>query len=405
MIIGVPKEIKNNEFRVGDDAGRRARVRRARPHGARREVRRRRFLVRRTPSTSAAGAETRRHRRRGLRPRRHDRQGQGAAGGRDRACCARARSSTPTCTSPPTTSRPWACSRLGRRGHRLRDRRASQPHAAAARADVRGRRPHGHAGRRRVPAQADGRPRHAHGRRPRRAARRTSSSSAPASSASTPRTSPCGMGAHTTRPRREPRPPALHRRPVGQPHPHGLLAARTTSRRPSTRPTSSSAPSCSPGARRPWLVTQDMLPNMKKGSVVVDVSVDQGGCIETTHPTTHADPTYVVDGVLHYGVANMPGAVPNTSTLALTNATLRYGLAIADKGWKQAVARRRGARQGRQRARRQGHLQAGRRGARPRLHVLGVAARLADRLRAWRWPIRSRRGRPQGRPLSLRRSP
>jgi alanine dehydrogenase len=92
-----------------------------------------------------------------------------------------------------------------------------------------------------------------------------------------------------------------------------------------------------PGAKTPYLVTKDMLPKMKRGSVVVDVSVDQGGCIETTHPTTHADPTYFVDGVLHYGVANMPGAVPNTSTLALTNATLRYGLAIADKGWKQAV--------------------------------------------------------------------
>jgi alanine dehydrogenase len=93
-----------------------------------------------------------------------------------------------------------------------------------------------------------------------------------------------------------------------------------------------------PGAKTPWLITKDMLPNMKRGSVVVDVSVDQGGCIETTHATTHADPTYFVDGVLHYGVANMPGAVPNTSTLALTNATLRYGLAIADKGWKKAVA-------------------------------------------------------------------
>ena len=92
-----------------------------------------------------------------------------------------------------------------------------------------------------------------------------------------------------------------------------------------------------PGAKTPWLVTKDMLPKMKRGAVVVDVSVDQGGCIETTHATTHADPTYVVDGVLHYGVANMPGAVPNTSTLALTNATLRYGLAIADMGWKNAV--------------------------------------------------------------------
>jgi alanine dehydrogenase len=93
-----------------------------------------------------------------------------------------------------------------------------------------------------------------------------------------------------------------------------------------------------PGAKTPWLVTKDMLPRMKQGSVVVDVSVDQGGCIETTHATTHTDPTFVVDGVLHYGVANMPGAVPNTSTHALTNATLRYGLAIADKGWKRAVA-------------------------------------------------------------------
>jgi alanine dehydrogenase len=93
-----------------------------------------------------------------------------------------------------------------------------------------------------------------------------------------------------------------------------------------------------PGAKTPWLVTRDMLPRMKKGAVIVDVSVDQGGCIETTHPTTHAEPTYFVEGVLHYGVANMPGAVPNTSTLALTNATTRYGLAIADKGWKQAVA-------------------------------------------------------------------
>jgi alanine dehydrogenase len=92
-----------------------------------------------------------------------------------------------------------------------------------------------------------------------------------------------------------------------------------------------------PGAKTPYLITREMLPTMKPGAVLVDVSVDQGGCIETTKPTTHADPTYFVDGVLHYGVANMPGAVPNTSTLALTNATLRYGLAIADKGWKQAV--------------------------------------------------------------------
>jgi alanine dehydrogenase len=93
-----------------------------------------------------------------------------------------------------------------------------------------------------------------------------------------------------------------------------------------------------PGARTPWLVTKDMLPSMRSGAVVVDVSVDQGGCIETTHATTHAEPTFFIDGVLHYGVANMPGAVPNTSTHALNNATLRYGLAIADKGWKKALS-------------------------------------------------------------------
>jgi alanine dehydrogenase len=91
------------------------------------------------------------------------------------------------------------------------------------------------------------------------------------------------------------------------------------------------------GAKTPWLVTREDVSKMKRGAVIVDVSVDQGGCVETTHPTTHAEPTFVVDDVVHYCVANMPGAVPNTSTLALTNATLRYGLAIADKGWRQAV--------------------------------------------------------------------
>lgn len=93
-----------------------------------------------------------------------------------------------------------------------------------------------------------------------------------------------------------------------------------------------------PGAKAPWVITRDMLAVMKKGSVIVDVAVDQGGCVETTHATTHEDPIFFVDDVLHYGVANMPGAVPNTSTRALNNATLRYGLAIANKGWKKALA-------------------------------------------------------------------
>lgn len=92
-----------------------------------------------------------------------------------------------------------------------------------------------------------------------------------------------------------------------------------------------------PGARAPRLVRREDLSLMRPGAVVVDVAVDQGGCIETIKPTTHSDPTYEVDGIVHYGVANMPGAVPRTSTLALTNATLPYALLLANKGWKEAL--------------------------------------------------------------------
>ena len=91
------------------------------------------------------------------------------------------------------------------------------------------------------------------------------------------------------------------------------------------------------GARAPHLIRKDMLAMMPRNSVIVDVAVDQGGCVETTHPTTHSDPTYYVDGVLHYGVANMPGAVPRTSSLALSNATLRYVLKVADMGLTEAL--------------------------------------------------------------------
>jgi alanine dehydrogenase len=91
------------------------------------------------------------------------------------------------------------------------------------------------------------------------------------------------------------------------------------------------------GARAPRLITRDMLKEMKPGAVLVDVAVDQGGCIETCQPTTHEAPTFVIDGVVHYCVANMPGAVPFTSTLALTNATLPYAIQLADKGWKKAA--------------------------------------------------------------------
>ena len=93
-----------------------------------------------------------------------------------------------------------------------------------------------------------------------------------------------------------------------------------------------------PGASAPKLITRDMLSSMRRGSAIVDVAIDQGGCTETSHATTHSDPTYVVDGVVHYCVANMPGGVARTSTFALANATLPFALALADKGWKKALS-------------------------------------------------------------------
>jgi alanine dehydrogenase len=93
-----------------------------------------------------------------------------------------------------------------------------------------------------------------------------------------------------------------------------------------------------PGAKAPKLITREMLKNMKEGTVMVDVAIDQGGCFETSKATTHEDPTYTIDGVLHYCVANMPGAVPFTSTIALTNATFPYALELANKGYKKAIS-------------------------------------------------------------------
>jgi len=101
-----------------------------------------------------------------------------------------------------------------------------------------------------------------------------------------------------------------------------------------------------PGARTPRLVSREMLNTMKKGAVVVDVAIDQGGCVETSRETTHTQPTYVVDGVVHYCVSNMPGGLPRTSTLALTNATLPYIEALADKGWRKAMQDNAGIRRG-----------------------------------------------------------
>ena len=92
-----------------------------------------------------------------------------------------------------------------------------------------------------------------------------------------------------------------------------------------------------PGAKAPTLISNELVSRMKPGSVLVDIAIDQGGCFEDTHPTTHADPTFAVHNSIFYCVANMPGAVPHTSTYALTNVTLPYAVALADKGWKQAL--------------------------------------------------------------------
>ncbi len=124
-----------------------------------------------------------------------------------------------------------------------------------------------------------------------------------------------------------------------------------------------------PGALAPKLITRAMLGDMKEGSVFCDVAIDQGGCAETSRPTTHTEPVYEVEGVTHYCVANMPGAVPITSTKALTNATLPYVEAIAEHGLREAVAQRPGARLRRERRGRKDHVQRCRRGAQPRLHA------------------------------------
>jgi alanine dehydrogenase len=101
-----------------------------------------------------------------------------------------------------------------------------------------------------------------------------------------------------------------------------------------------------PGAKAPKLVTREMIKTMKKGSVLVDVAIDQGGCFETSKPTTHSNPIFIVDEIIHYCVSNMPGAVPKTSTIALTNATLPYAIEIANKGWKKAIRENSGIKQG-----------------------------------------------------------
>ena len=137
-----------------------------------------------------------------------------------------------------------------------------------------------------------------------------------------------------------------------------------------------------PGAAAPKLVTRDMISRMKKGAVVVDVAIDQGGCFETSHATTHAEPTYVVDGVVHYCVANMPGAVARTSTFALNNATIGARPRAGRPGLAGGDARQSAPEGGAQRGARQGHVRGGGAGAGLRLHAARRAAELSARASA-----------------------
>ncbi len=138
-----------------------------------------------------------------------------------------------------------------------------------------------------------------------------------------------------------------------------------------------------PGAAAPKLVTRDMLKTMKRGSVLVDIAIDQGGCFETSHATTHADPVYEVDGIIHYCVANMPGAVARTSAFALNNATLPFALKIANLGAEEAMRQDPESRRRAQRVRRQDPARGGRRSARPAVRagrgLRRCGARFAER--------------------------
>ena len=126
-----------------------------------------------------------------------------------------------------------------------------------------------------------------------------------------------------------------------------------------------------PGAKAPKLVTNSTVAHMKSGAVLVDIAIDQGGCFEDSRPTTHDDPTFAVHDTVFYCVANMPGAVPRTSTYALTNATMPYVVKLADKGWQAACAGRSGAGQGPFHARGRAALRAGGRRPRPAVHRSG----------------------------------
>ncbi len=330
MIIGVPKEIKTDGEPRRPGAGRRRGVRRRGPHGLSRAGGRagQRFHRRRVPR---GRCRNRAHGRGGLVPGRDDHEGEGA----DRARVAPDAEGAGDLHLLPLRGRGGSDPgrhqlRCGR--HRLRDGPAPDRRAAAAHTDVGGGRADGGAGGGQVPGEA-------------------SSAGSGILLGGVPGVAPgkvviigggvvginaakmaAGLGAHVT---------ILDISLDRLRYLDDVLPANvdtvstptgTTSSMRSARPTWWSAPCCCPGAKAPHLVKRADLKLMKPGSVIVDVAVDQGGCVETIKPTTHENPTYFVDGILHYAVANMPGGVPRTSTLALTNATLPLWTA-AGAGW------------------------------------------------------------------------
>ena len=248
--------------------------------------------------------------------------------------------------------------------HRLRDRRAARPLAAAARADVRGGRPDGPAGGCGHAA--------ARQRRPRHAARRRAWGQG-------------GQGGRARRWRVRAQRRADRRRHGGATSRILDINAKRLAEidrlyqgRLQTLMSSSYAIEQDvleadlvigavliPGAKAPKLVTNDLVARMKPGAVLVDIAIDQGGCFEGSRPTTHADPTFKVHDTVFYCVANMPGAVPHTSTYALTNVTLPYAVQLANLGWREALREQPGTASGAEHPRRSDHLRSGGRGVRP----------------------------------------
>ena len=353
----------------------RPRVYRPRAQGRRRNQRRSRH--RRSPTThySGCGAEIAGRRRGGLRPRRDDRQGQGAAGRRSARCCARVRSCSPTCTWRPTPSRRATWSIAAPSASPMR--RSPTAHGGlpllAPMSQVAG--PAVHSGRRPLPGAGPRRQGHPAGGRSRggagqggsprrRRRRRERDHDGPRHGC---RRRPCSTGRSTCWAALSRQfGPALQDRLLDTGSARGIRPRR----RPGHR---RGAGRRGRGAEAGHGAT--MVKAMKPGSVLVDVAIDQGGCFETSRPTTHADPTYVVDGIVHYCVANMPGAVPSTSTYALNNVTPALRARAGRQGLQARPARQPEFPRRPQRLSGQGHLPRRRRRPRLRLRRSGHGAR------------------------------